>query len=62
MPEPSEIELSVLSRLGFLRQEITAWTASRNQPEFKINWRFTTADARVKLKQLYPSFSRLTEY
>lgn len=61
----AEIELSVLSRqcldrrIGAwdtLRQEITAWTARRNQPQCQINWRFTTADARVKLKKLYPSF------
>ena len=61
----AEIELSVLSRQcldrrigewNLLRQEVTAWTARRNQPQCKINWRFTTADARVKLKKLYPSF------
>jgi hypothetical protein len=61
----AEIELSVLSRqclnrrIGHwntLRQEIAAWTARRNQPNSKINWRFTTEDARIKLKKLYPSF------
>ena len=61
----AEIELSVLSRqcldrrIGewdLLQQEVTAWTVRRNQPQCKINWRFTTADARVKLKKLYPSF------
>ena len=61
----AEIELSVLRRQcldrrigewNLLRQEVTAWTARRNQPQGKINWRFTTADARLKLKKLYPSF------
>ena len=61
----AEIELSVLNRQCLdrrigdwdtLRQEITAWTRHRNEPTCKINWRFTTADARVKLKKLYPSF------
>lgn len=61
----AEIELSVLNRQCLdrrigdwdtLRQEIAAWTRRRNLPSSKINWRFTTADARVKLKKLYPSF------
>lgn len=61
----AEIELSVLSRQcldrrigdwNLLRQEVAAWTVRRNQPQCKINWRFTTADARIKLKKLYPSF------
>ena len=61
----AEIELSVLRRQcldrrigewNLLRQEVTAWTARRNQPQGKINWRFTTADVRLKLKKLYPSF------
>ena len=61
----AEIELSVLNRQCLdrrigdwnrLRQEVTAWTARRNQPQCKINWRFTTAAARIKLKKLYPSF------
>lgn len=61
----AEIELSVLNRQCLnrrigdwpaLRQEIAAWTRRRNQPRCKINWRFTTQDARIKLKKLYPSF------
>ena len=61
----AEIELSVLSRQCLdrrigrwetLREEIAAWTLRRNQPGCKINWRFTTEDARIKLKKLYPSF------
>ena len=61
----AEIELSVLNRQCLdrrigdwdtLRQAIAAWTGQRNQPASKINGRFTTDDARVKLKKLYPSF------
>lgn len=59
----AEIELSVLQRqclnrrLGdrvTLEQEVAAWVSARNGTAVKINWRFTTADARIKLKRLYP--------
>jgi hypothetical protein len=61
----AEIERSVLARqcLGEriadkqeLCQRVSAWQDQRNQAQTKINWRFTTADARIKLKRLYPSF------
>jgi DDE superfamily endonuclease len=39
-----------------LLSEVTAWEKSRNEAHCKINWRFTTKDARIKLKRLYPSF------
>ena len=61
----AEIELSALSRQcldrrigdwNLLRQEVMARTARRYQPQCKINWRFTTAEARIKLKNLSPSF------
>jgi len=39
-----------------LRSEVAAWEKSRNKARCKINWRFTTKDARIKLKRLYPSF------
>ena len=61
----AEIELSVLSsgcldrridNLPTLQGEVTAWETDRNARHTKINWRFTTADARIKLKHLYPSF------
>jgi len=39
-----------------LIQEVVAWEADRNQRHTKADWQFTTADARVKLKRLYPSF------
>jgi len=61
----AEIELSVLSRQALddyisdqstLEQVVTAWENDRNIHQAKINWRFTTTDARIKLKRLYPSF------
>ena len=38
-----------------LRREAAAWQDRRNQEAIKVDWRFTTADARIKLKSLYPS-------
>jgi hypothetical protein len=37
-----------------LKDEVEAWVADRNGKHAKANWQFTTADARVKLKRLYP--------
>lgn len=60
----AEIELSVLARqcldrrigsLDSLRQQVAAWEETRNQRKSAVDWRFTTADARIKLKHLYPS-------
>ena len=39
-----------------LKREVAAWQKHRNKHHAKANWQFTTADARVKLKSLYPSF------
>jgi hypothetical protein len=39
-----------------LTGEAAAWEADRNKSHTKTDWQFTTADARVKLKRLYPSF------
>jgi hypothetical protein len=39
-----------------LTKEVAAWQDSRNKTHTKANWRFTTADARIKLKHLYPHF------
>lgn len=59
----AEIELSVLSRQclnghipsrEFLASEILAWETERNTCQATVDWRFTTADARIKLKKLYP--------
>lgn len=60
----AEIEFSVLSRQcldrrlpdqATLRQEIAAWEAARNAEATTMQWRFTTADARIKLRRLYPT-------
>ena len=60
----AEIELSVLSRqcldrrlsdVDTLTQEVAAWEQARNSDARPVNWRFTTPDARIKLKRLYPS-------
>lgn len=60
----AEIELSILSRqcldrripdFETLKSEVKAWQDDRNHEKTWINWRFTTADARVKLHRLYPS-------
>jgi hypothetical protein len=37
-----------------LDTEVQAWAADRNDMVVKVDWRFTTADARIKLKHLYP--------
>ena len=37
-----------------LQKEVTAWEKARNKSQTGVNWQYTTADARTKLKQLYP--------
>jgi transposase len=63
----AEIELSVLSRqcleqrvpdFETLQAEVEAWQNRRNATSGKVNWRFTTEDARIKLKRLYPSIQK----
>jgi DDE superfamily endonuclease len=60
----AESELAVLSRQCLARRipdaatlasEVAAWRKRRNTHHAKANWHFTSADARVKLKSLYPS-------
>jgi hypothetical protein len=60
----AEIELGILARQCLsrridnreqLKDEVAAWQLIRNTAEAKVNWRFTTDDARIKLKRLYPS-------
>jgi len=60
----AEVELSALSRQCLdrriadkqtLTREVAAWEAERNGRGVKANWQFTTADARVKLRKLYPT-------
>jgi hypothetical protein len=44
-----------------LQREVTAWEQRRNQTHITIDWRFTTADARIRLKRLYPILKEQTE-
>jgi len=37
-----------------MQAEVAAWESRRNSSTKKINWQFTTADARIKLTRLYP--------
>ncbi len=59
----AEIELSVMCRQALAKpladkesfiSTVKAWTFSRNANTGKVNWQFTSADARIKLKRLYP--------
>ena len=59
----AEIELSILSRQCLncripdretLSNEVAAWVNQRNESKAKMIWRFTTEEARIKLKKLYP--------
>lgn len=59
----AEIELGVLTRQclnrripdkATLEREVNAWQNDRNAKVVTVDWRFTTADARIKLKHLYP--------
>ncbi|MGB2824282.1 MAG: IS630 family transposase, partial [Phycisphaerae bacterium] len=60
----AEIELGILGRQCLsrridnvvdLRREAKAWEAERDAAGAKADWQFTTGDARIKLKKLYPS-------
>lgn len=60
----AEIELNVLigqclsrrlESIDVLRREVESWQSRRDQLEASVNWRFTTQDARIKLKRLYPT-------
>jgi hypothetical protein len=60
----AEIELSVLSTqclnrrisdMDTMRREVSAWEFDRNNRGHKTNWQFSTVDARIKLKHLYPT-------
>ena len=60
----AEIELSILSRqcmkdyfenIDGLATAIAAWENARNEKKTGIHWQFTTADARIKLRKLYPT-------
>ena len=60
----AEIELSVLGRqalsgriatMQHVHERVAAWQQARNRQQASIHWRFTSQDARIKLKRLYPS-------
>ena len=60
----AEIEIGVMARQcldrripdqSALRREVAAWQQQRNRDAVRVDWRFTTSDARIKLKSLYPS-------
>ena len=60
----AEIEIGVLARQCLdrripdqevLRREVNAWQDQRNRDMVRVDWRFTTDDARIKLKSLYPA-------
>lgn len=60
----AEIELSILSRQGLTQRvasqaefakQVQDWVVRRNDKSSKVDWQFTAADARIKLKRLYPS-------
>jgi len=61
----AEIELNVLmgqclnrylDNIDIIKSEVDAWQNARNNKNSKIDWQFTTQDARIKLKRLYPSY------
>jgi hypothetical protein len=65
----AETELAVLARQCLDRRipdrlmlcrEVAAWEADRNTAEVRVDWQFTTADARIKLKRLYPVLEPVT--
>ena len=60
----AEVELNVMIRqclnrridsIDILRRQVDAWQDRRDRLKAKVNWQFTTDDARVKLKRLYPT-------
>lgn len=62
----AEIELSALEQMclkqripsqAVLEKEVSAWEQERNAAAATVDWRFTTDNARFKLKSLYPSLS-----
>ena len=62
----AEIEINVLINRGLTKRiptigqmgkEAAAWCKLRNKAANKINWRFTSDDARIKLKRLYPLYN-----
>ena len=63
----AENELSAMTRqcldrripdIETLEQETTAWYIQRNHSQKSVDWQFTTADARIRLKRLYPQIEK----
>ena len=63
----AEIELNVLTRqclnrriasIESVQKQVNAWQNHRNNQNAKINWQFTSDDARIKLRRLYPTLDR----
>lgn len=61
----AEIELSVLKRqclpervpdIVLMKRKVKTWNNERNSKQAKVDWQFTTENARIKLKRLYPNF------
>ncbi len=61
----AEIELSAMARqcldrripsIEMLRSELSEWETARNKNQKGVDWQFSTAEARIKLKRLYPQF------
>lgn len=60
----AEIEIGIMSRQALgkplpdmesFKKQVSTWTQQRNAAGPKVNWQFTTQDARIKLKRLYPT-------
>lgn len=60
----AEIEIGIMSRQALakpladiesFKEQVRIWTIKRNSECRKINWQFTTQDARIKLAKLYPT-------
>lgn len=65
LPNMAEIEIGIMSRQclreripskQLMSNAVAAWTACRNAASLTINWHFSTQDARIKLKHLYPKY------
>ena len=60
----AEIEIGIMSRQALdkplpdfesFKRNVETWTKERNEQGGKVNWQFTTKDARIKLRRLYPT-------
>ncbi len=66
----AEIGINIITRecldrrienIDILRSELKEWNDAYNKNPSPINWQFTTADARIKLRRLYPDISKFRE-